>query len=477
MKNFNSQDSVSKEHPGRRSRWPWFLFGGCLLVILIALLSPRERGNPNTENTSVDARGSGTAANPTVSERERLLRRRASRATALTPEEIVASKVKQFGRSRRDIVNAIARRSKKDVPPEVEKFFDAIEAGDWDQIDAVWTALSKRSGQYEGSTHDPELDDFWMPVLEAYGTAEQAHLWPAQKLLDYGEAVLGSLRSGMVYVGGTDEGRFIPTLFNETRDGERHIVVTQNAFADGRYLDYVNFLYGDRFAALTKEDSQRAFQDYLADAQKRLQHDQQFPGEPKQIRPGEDIRMTDGKVQVSGQVAVMAINEALLRALMEKNPELSFALQESFPLKGTYGEATPLGPIMELGVRDEQNALTRERAAQSIEYWRNTARQLLADPEAAGSSATLKSFAHLAVGQANLFAERNYTAEAEQAYRLAIGLHSAHADATCGLAKLYADSGREAEAMELLNAFARNNPDQRKQVERFRGTLTMSAGR
>ena len=52
--------------------------------------------------------------------------------------------------------------------------------------------------------------------METYGVAEIAHLWPAQQVLDYGEAVLGSLRPGMVYVGGTDAGRFIPTLLNET---------------------------------------------------------------------------------------------------------------------------------------------------------------------------------------------------------------------------------------------------------------------
>ena len=52
----------------------------------------------------------------------------------------------------------------------------------------------------------------WQAVHETYGVAEVAHDWPAQKLLDYGQAVLDSLRPGMVYVGGTDAGRFIPTL-------------------------------------------------------------------------------------------------------------------------------------------------------------------------------------------------------------------------------------------------------------------------
>ena len=46
-------------------------------------------------------------------------------------------------------------------------------------------------------------------------------------------------------MGGTDPGRWIPELLNETSSGEEHIIVTQNAFADGRYLDFMNTLYGE----------------------------------------------------------------------------------------------------------------------------------------------------------------------------------------------------------------------------------------
>jgi hypothetical protein len=46
--------------------------------------------------------------------------------------------------------------------------------------------------------------------------------------------------------------------------GEPHVVVTQNALADGRYVEYMSTLYGDRLATLTEEDSQRAFQDNVS---------------------------------------------------------------------------------------------------------------------------------------------------------------------------------------------------------------------
>ena len=137
---------------------------------------------------------------------------------------------------------------------------------------------------------------------------EEAHFWPAQKLLDYGNAIMETLKPDTVYVGGTDPGRWIPALMN-TSDAERHIVITQNGLADEKYAEYVQFLYGDRFAALTPEDSAAAQKAYLQDARKRL--------EANQLRPGEDVRLKggkpegklwtgfgDGEVQASGQVSV-----------------------------------------------------------------------------------------------------------------------------------------------------------------------------
>jgi tetratricopeptide (TPR) repeat protein len=458
------------------SRWQWIIAISVVLVVLIAFLLPRKdiaSGNSAANRISDESNQDGIDSSTRLRGRSR-----SGKAATMpaTPEEIVANKLSQFARNRREVVYAISRRHNKAVPSEIERFFDALERGNWEEIEEQFKGLAKRSGQYEGSTHSPELDEFWPAVLEAYGAAQQAHIWPAQKLLDYGEAVLGSLRPGMVYVGGTDDGRFIPTFLNETSGGEQHIVLTQNALADGRYLDYVNFLYGDRLAALTQEDKDRAFKEYTDDAQKRMLHDQQFPDEPKQIRPGEDVRMVDGKVQVSGAVAVMAINENLLRELMARNPELSFALQESYSFNSTYADAAPLGPIMELGVRDEQNALTPGRAAQAIDYWRNTTQELLADPQASQSETALKSFAHLVMAQANLFADRNYPSQAEEAYRLALRLSPAHTDAIIGLANLLSGAGRADEATQLLTDFAGKYPDQNSHLEGVRVSQLRQTG-
>jgi hypothetical protein len=472
MKDNQLRPARPGEQRGGRSRLTWFLAAGCALALLIGLLRTLRTNDGETARPFAQPASSRLDAGPPPAARDRFVARppRSGVIPDMTPppEVVVSNKLSQFARHRREVVHAMARHFNVPVTDEVERFFAAAAAGQWDELTALFAAMKARQ---QSDAPSEELGRLFPAILETYGVAEIAREWPAQQLLDYGQAVLGALRPGMVYVGGTDPGRFIPTLLNETAEGERHVVLTQNAFADGRYLDYVNFLYDDRLAALTKDDSQRAFSDYLADAQRRLLHDQQFPDQPRQVRPGEDIQIRDNRVQVSGQVAVMSINERLLQTLLQKNPDVPFALEESFSLKSTYAGTAPLGPVLELRAEDARQPLAAERAAQALDYWRATTQTLLADPAARPDSDARKAYAHMAAAQANLFAGHNLRAEAEQGYRLARELAPHYLDPAGQLARLLVDSGRQAEAVRLLDDFARAHADQRPAVESLRQSL------
>jgi hypothetical protein len=230
-------------------------------------------------------------------------------------------------------------------------------------------------------------------------------------------------------------------------------------------------------AMLTGDESQQAFQDYMADAQKRFMHDQQFLEEPKQLRPGEDIQMTDNRLQVSGQVAVMAINEKLLEALMSNNPSLSFALQESFPFKSTYPDATPLGPIMELQCQDVQTTFTADAAAKTLDYWRNATQQLPIGSETSEDQEVLRAYSKLATAQAGLLAAHNFNAEAEQTYRFATEICPYDPEAVFSYVNLLVTQQRFADAIPVAEAAVNAAPD----IQQFRDLLEalkkMSAGR
>jgi tetratricopeptide (TPR) repeat protein len=118
------------------------------------------------------------------------------------------------------------------------------------------------------------------------------------------------------------------------------------------------------------EDSQNCFNAYYSDVQRRMQHDQEFPNEPRQIQPGEDVNVdpVSGKMEVSGQVAVMMINGLLCKVIFDNNPTNEFFVEESFPLPWMYPYETPFGVIMKIN-RDPLPQLTQEIFDRDHKFW------------------------------------------------------------------------------------------------------------
>ena len=128
-------------------------------------------------------------------------------------------------------------------------------------------------------------------------------------------------------------------------------------------------VYPDREIYIaSNEDSQRCFQEYIADAQARVMHDQQFPNEQRQVKPGEDVKIVDNRVQVSGQIAVMSINGLLTKVIFDKNPDNEFYIEESFPLDWMFPHLTPFGVIMKIN-RQPLAELTQEICDKDHEFW------------------------------------------------------------------------------------------------------------
>src|SRR5262245_1632138 len=136
---------------GPRSRLPWFLAAGCFLVILLALLVTRNNREPaapaaTLHNSQPNATGS---VDTTVRDRlfARLPNPRSHLEPASTAEEIVAAKVAQFARSRRQLARAMAEHFKTPIPDEFERFFDAAEAGRYEEMKAIYKSLrAQREG-------------------------------------------------------------------------------------------------------------------------------------------------------------------------------------------------------------------------------------------------------------------------------------------------------------------------------------------
>jgi hypothetical protein len=176
-----------------------------------------------------------------------------------------------------------------------------------------------------------------------------------------GRDLMDSIPAGSIYFGGTDIGRGIPTGLSKSHvNADPFFTLTQNALADNTYLNYLRSMYGSRIYIPTAEDSQSCFNEYLQDAQRRLN--------ARQLKPGEDVRVEGGRVQVSGQVAVMAINGLLARIIFDKNPTKEFYVEESFPLEWMYPHLTPNGLILKIN-REPLPALSPEIVERDRKYW------------------------------------------------------------------------------------------------------------
>ena len=132
-------------------------------------------------------------------------------------------------------------------------------------------------------------------------------------------------------------------------------------------------VYPDREIYMASpEDSQQCFNDYMQDAQRRMQLNQ--------LKPGEAVSVQDGKLQVSGQVAVMAINGLLTKVIFDHNPKNDFYIEESFPLDWMVngGYLTPYGIIMKIN-RQPVPEITEDMCRRDHEFWKQFSKRTVGD--------------------------------------------------------------------------------------------------
>ncbi len=262
----------------------------------------------------------------------------------------------------------------KPLAPEVWPYFQAGMSGEWQTATNLWLAMRRRAGQYEGIKTPDEKVCFttvWSPILETDLAWEQFANWKEKYVLAYGNDIIKSIPPGSIYFGGTDPGRGVITAMSESHaDGKPFFTLTQNALADGVYLEYLRAMYGQAIYTPTAEDSRESFNDYMKEAQQRMAE--------HRLKPGEDLHWKDGALQISGQVAVMSLNALLAKTVFDRNPGREFYVEESFPLDWMYPYLSPNGPIMKIN-RQPLPRLSEELIRQDHEYWSSYLRPMVGD--------------------------------------------------------------------------------------------------
>ena len=275
------------------------------------------------------------------------------------------AQIKTFCTDKERQARAVVKELQLDPPEELWDYFAAAKTGDWAVANDLYSELLERNRrQNEGMPWKPMILEVQL-ALEQYADGE------AKYVTAFGQDIVNSIPRGSIYFGGTDPGRGLVTAFSKSHEqGDPCFTLTQNALADGTYLTYLRKMYGGKISIPTQADSNQAFKEYLSDATQRLKDNK--------LKPGEDVRETDGRIQVSGQVAVMAINALLAKNIFEGNPQREFYVEESSPLDWMYPHLSPHGLILKVN-REPLASLSTNVISKDREFWTRRCAGMIGD--------------------------------------------------------------------------------------------------
>jgi hypothetical protein len=286
----------------------------------------------------------------------------------------VAAQLKSFVLKKETQANMAAKADRKGMPPEYKTFFAAAERGDWPTISRMFWEMGKRNGAFENAGGPQDMTfrgSRWEAVREIWGAFDQFCEGGEKYSTVFGKDVIDSIPSGSVYFGGSDPGRFIVTAMCKSQiDADPFFVLSQNQLVDSTYLQYLRSMYGEKIYVPSSEDLQKSFHEYTEDVCRRFKENQ--------LKPGENVKVTEAGVQVSGRVALMGINALLAKVVFDKNPGREFYIEESFPLDWMYPYLEPHGLSFKLN-RQPLPELSDEIIRRDHDYWTNCIVPIIGD--------------------------------------------------------------------------------------------------
>jgi len=221
-----------------------------------------------------------------------------------------------------------------------------------------------------------------------------------------------------IFFGGTDPGRFVPTYMIYSALFRPDVyLITQNALADDTYMSVERDLYGDEIWIPAKEDSAEAFNIYVDEVQRGVR------------QANGDLKIENGRVQVTGALGVMEIN-GILTKMMHDHDRLrhAFYVEESYVIPWMYPYLSPHGLIMKINA--DKTPYSAKTASKDEDFWDWYTRRLLDDPMYRRDFAGQKSFSKLRAAIAGLYNKQGRYREGAQAFREACLLYPASPEAT-----------------------------------------------
>jgi hypothetical protein len=308
---------------------------------------------------------------------------------------------------------------------------------------------------------------------------------------------------GAILLGGTDQGRFLPTYMtfvesqvppsaktqmakypgSESFDRHDVYIITQNALADRRYLKSVRDQFGagrpDPQNPKTMSDLSAWERAVFGFGWHHLGRDTAYPQDPiwlptdddvqaairqylDELRtrhplPGEEVKIEEGRISLQGVASVMAVNGYLTKALFDHNKDQhTFYVEESYTIPWMYPYLEPFGIIFRLN-KDPIPKITPNMIARDRAWWDALFEDLHNDPRFQRDEVAQRTFSKLRSTIGGLYAFRLIIPEAEYTLRQAIALCPESPDGNFRLAQLYVELGRYDDALAVLKDFAKRD--------------------
>ncbi|MDE0839529.1 MAG: hypothetical protein OSB41_10820, partial [Kiritimatiellae bacterium] len=230
-------------------------------------------------------------------------------------------------------------------------------------------------------------------------------------------------------------------------------LITQNALADNTYMNVMRDLYGDQIWIPAHQDSAKAFQIYVREVQSGVR------------KAHADLKVENGRVQVSGALGVMEINGILARMIFDyNNHKHDFYVEESYVIRWMYPFLTPHGLIMK--INQGKTKLSAETIRNDLTFWDWYTRRLHGNPKFRRDIVARKSFSKLRSAIAGLYANRGKLGASETAFKEARILYSLSPEANFRLVQeVYMRQGRFEDSTDLMYQFGGADPGNRRVPE------------
>jgi hypothetical protein len=293
------------------------------------------------------------------------------KAEAAPPDPDIA----RFISAKSNQVYLASRDSDNPVPPEVWEMFSAASVADWKGASNLFQGILTRQ-QHSSGPHRlaPEV---WGRVQEVGVFCNTIPSYNLKFIRLFADEVFKVVPSGGIFISGSDAGRIAITALSASQeDGKPFMTVSQDNLFDNVYLEYVRGLYRQQAKLPDAAAADKATSEYASDLTQRWQHDQQFPNQPRQVLPGEEIRMVNGQMQISGQLPFQTITALLVRDIVNDNPEREIYLEPNRLEEWMYARLEPAGPVFKMR-HTPADALFEETVRNDREYWQLLTRRLI----------------------------------------------------------------------------------------------------